>query len=612
MAAPDIPPSRPVLEALPTILRDTTFIAAYGQWNFNECSGIKRGGIKCGRRFKEARIVNARSLYDKFSFLSQLPATEEFFGQFASFLVDSHCQDHIRGAEASFSTWKLTLASQELSPTLPSSSTGEVAPDISCLSLNDADPPLSSPASNRATCIQDPIKRKPVPARVPSIHRLSRASFQEGDDTYASFNAKESCAASDPGSEHDSAVAIESVSEKLSTLKVTPSEIVDPNEQDETSEAVLDERIFQLGNLTIQRKGSVRDPTPFMKEMYRHLTKRQQAEGIVYVLAHKTQPGLYKIGFSTLSAEKRLGQANNCYAVNTEIIHKTKGHFFAAEKAEQLAHKALRHYNRILTDCEQCQGRQTHKEWFRVSRETVIQTVEAMERFVKLPGYELHEGGDWKLSKAVHEQMSKVTAESIVQSMTSVEEVSVELQTSDGPTLKVNSTTRITRSIAVAEIQSKAAEVSHAVAEIEPSIEREENEVSGGPKKVREFARIAGRAIGSGWKETKRKTNERLQGFRSRESTPEADGYSPSVGSGGRERSSSGADNVRHAIMGMLWATVPEDIKVEQSQERQQDRAIRLIAALKKSAGAWFSDIGNEFKRGYSEASTLPETKVAS
>ncbi|RYO94250.1 hypothetical protein DL763_004136 [Monosporascus cannonballus] len=164
------------------------------------------------------------------------------------------------------------------------------------------------------------------------------------------------------------------------------------------------ERIFDPGLASLQRKGSLRNHAPVFSEIHKPLTSAQKEYGIVYVLGHKIEKGLFKIGWTRVTAEERLNQAGNCYGFNAEILHETRGGpFFAESKAEKFAQTVLRHHNLTIVECERCGG--GHREWFRAPKEMVVETVEIMETFVRLPAYESKDGQTWRLSDAAYEMI---------------------------------------------------------------------------------------------------------------------------------------------------------------------------------------------------------------
>ncbi|KAL6890816.1 hypothetical protein GGI43DRAFT_414864 [Trichoderma evansii] len=171
----------------------------------------------------------------------------------------------------------------------------------------------------------------------------------------------------------------------------------------EENDAVREKVIDGLGIIGLQRNGSLRDHSPVFQVINSHPTEDKMREGVVYILQHKDNPSLFKIGWSSKSAEERLKQPNNCYGINTKVIYETK-RFIGAPHAEKIAQVILRHANIRVLSCEQCKG--GHREWFSAQRETVRQTVTQVEEFVQMPAYTLQDG-EYKLSPEAYSRVVK-------------------------------------------------------------------------------------------------------------------------------------------------------------------------------------------------------------
>lgn len=155
----------------------------------------------------------------------------------------------------------------------------------------------------------------------------------------------------------------------------------------------------------LRRQVSLRDRSPLMQEIYRHLTLTDQKPGVVYILEHVQIPELWKIGWTGRSAEERLGDHDNCYGKAARVLYQTEGGSFSgAYKAEKLAHAFLRENNLDVTECDRC-GK-GHTEWFRGPEGKVRGAVTLMENLVKLPGYELRDG-KMRLSAEIHALIDK-------------------------------------------------------------------------------------------------------------------------------------------------------------------------------------------------------------
>lgn len=169
----------------------------------------------------------------------------------------------------------------------------------------------------------------------------------------------------------------------------------------EEDDSAREKTVRGLGIISLQRNGSLRDHSPVFQVINSHPTADKMREGVVYVLEHKDNPSLFKIGWSSKSAEERLKQPNNCYGVNTKVIYETQ-RFSGAPHAEKLAQVILRHANIRVLSCEMCKG--GHREWFSAQRETVRQTVKQVEEFVQMPAYTLQDG-EYKLSPEAYSRV---------------------------------------------------------------------------------------------------------------------------------------------------------------------------------------------------------------
>lgn len=158
-----------------------------------------------------------------------------------------------------------------------------------------------------------------------------------------------------------------------------------------------------LGIIGIQRTRSLRDHSPVFQVINSHPTQQKMKEGVVYILEHKKNPSLFKIGWSSKSAKERLRQPKNCYGINTKIVYETK-RFIGAPQAERIAQVILRHVNIRVSECFKCQGE--HREWFAAPRETVHETVMHVEEFLQMPAYTL-QNKVYKLSPEVYDRVVK-------------------------------------------------------------------------------------------------------------------------------------------------------------------------------------------------------------
>jgi hypothetical protein len=154
-----------------------------------------------------------------------------------------------------------------------------------------------------------------------------------------------------------------------------------------------------LGIIGIRRTPSLRDHSSVFKVINSHPTPAKMQEGVVYILHHKRNRSLFKIGWSSKSAEERQRQSGNCYGKNTKVFYETK-RIVGAPQAERIAQVILQHANIPVSQCVICGG--GHREWFSAPRKTIKDTVLQVEKFLQMPAYTLQDG-EYKLSPEVYE-----------------------------------------------------------------------------------------------------------------------------------------------------------------------------------------------------------------
>lgn len=356
------------------LLGPTPFVAPKPPWQFDKCSGRTKSFLRCNSHTSGKNEVTASSLYMQLCQEELSPESEQCLGLLEKLIGISHCRHHRIDAVAALEKWKKTNSTP-----LPA----DKAPAVNDVQAMDDDKP---PSLCVITQVADTVLSKSDTA----------------DDTASKVMVT-------------AHVHVEEIADDISTTTISVSSEEDTPEKEQTTEKHFDtastpdgsEKINGLGWASLQRKGSIRDNSPIFTEMHAALSPMQQEYGILYVLEHDTQEGLFKIGWTRMTAEKRLNQANNCFKHNSTPIYETRdGPFFAALKAEKLTQLALRQHNIRISVCEKCGG--GHKEWFKASRDSVLETVQAMETFVKLPAYELVDG-QWKLSGPAYDNVVKVS-----------------------------------------------------------------------------------------------------------------------------------------------------------------------------------------------------------
>ncbi|KAL7967501.1 hypothetical protein HDV63DRAFT_136069 [Trichoderma sp. SZMC 28014] len=145
------------------------------------------------------------------------------------------------------------------------------------------------------------------------------------------------------------------------------------------------------GEITFPNAGKEKDNLKILKTMEHPVPAASMAqEGVVYIYKHNSLSGIFKIGFSTMSAEERHKQRGNCYGVDTTPLWETE-RFVGARQAEKIVHTALAAENFHVTGCRLCPGnkRRKHTEWFLTSEEQALDKVKGAESWLRLPAYTL-------------------------------------------------------------------------------------------------------------------------------------------------------------------------------------------------------------------------------
>ncbi|KAG7414181.1 hypothetical protein ACKAV7_007741 [Fusarium commune] len=169
----------------------------------------------------------------------------------------------------------------------------------------------------------------------------------------------------------------------------------------------------QFGELGIKRNGTLSDKSAIIRELRKPLTHAQAREGKVYVLKHKEEKDMFKIGWTATTVNTSLSRPNNCYGASCETkpIYESHNLFNGARKAHRLAHLFLRDINVRVNKCKKC-GK-GHKDWFEGREEAIVGTVKVMEGFLRRPAYELKEKRELSdEGKAMVKNMCNVTLES--------------------------------------------------------------------------------------------------------------------------------------------------------------------------------------------------------
>ncbi|RYP65665.1 hypothetical protein DL769_006244 [Monosporascus sp. CRB-8-3] len=561
----------PVFKKLITILQGIDVCPNPEDWEFEDCPAKATSTKKPCLKSPKGR-EKAKGLCSHFRVMKECPETEEFFDQLREFLTASHCWVHGPKAVESFEKWKKIRAT-----TVPSS-----ADRPPMISDDDHD---GTPTSLHAAATAQPMDSVLGKAKQPELTSETN---------------------------HNAYVHVETVTDGISTMAITAAGQIDVIDNHGNAGVATAERIIRLGLASLQRKGSLRNHAPVFSEIHKPLTSVQKLDGIVYVLQHKFEKGLFKIGWTRGTAEERLNQAGNCFGSNAEILHQTRGGpFFAASKAEKLAQTVLRHHNLTITECEQCGG--GHREWFRAPREMVVETVETMETFVRLPAYESKDGQTWKLSDAAYEMirtMCEFSTARLRSAITIIERHSID-EPPEG--LSTQLKPEPVGHVAETAVPPRSQESDEGMEGKNPSATTDAVDSGKGAngarrpigadaaRKARKMVRKAGELkdrVGQLWN-------------RSREGTPELEGDDKTENLGTGNKSGSGTGDVKDAVIGVFWSLFPEDIRAQESNMNSKEprRGVSWVKTLKHEFKAIITDFEVEWKREKEEGRERPGSK---
>ncbi|KAK4060868.1 uncharacterized protein Triagg1_10560 [Trichoderma aggressivum f. europaeum] len=448
----------PVFRELADILRYTDVCPNPQDSDFETCRAKRVDGGRCRNPpCRREERWHVHSLLPELREISEFPDAESFYDKMETFITYSHCKRwHRQRALDAFAEWKrerilnkstsrqrpTPVARQRLSanlssrstPSVQSFSTSTIEPITeAALQLVPSTPTRFVPSSASATSDDDSsfvdsiAESRSVSSNTTFMSSLPNTPQRNG--TISRFNI-EDVAEEESVTEvvpEDSIVIEDIVYEEVAVVQEVVAKeetvrdnIIVPNigqeddieistglnttisEREDSHER--DDNVIQgLGITGIQRSGSIRDHSPVFQVISCHPTPEKMKEGVIYILEHQENPSLFKIGWSSKSAEERLHHPNNCYGINTKIIYETK-RFIGAPQAERIAQVILRHVNIRVLECFNCQG--GHREWFIAPRETVRETVMQVKEFLQMPAYTL-QNGEYKLSLEAYDRVVK-------------------------------------------------------------------------------------------------------------------------------------------------------------------------------------------------------------
>ena len=549
MATTQTPAGHPVLKHLLGIHGTMEHCLKPNTLALGSCLGLTVSSKRCGNPPPGRNDANA--FLDDVRGMETWPNTDNFIARIEEFIKDAYCRHHVGKIVNAFVVWK--------AKTMPT---------------------IGSPADTTAT----------VGGGNEGVHGISAGNTHVEANHEAGVSQRVEDVSIEPVVSQFTAMSVSTTTHTVTSRDLSVSHI-------EAS------RIRGLGMAELARKGSVRDGSKIFSEMHKPLTPIQQKEGIVYVLRNTAKNNLFKIGFSTTTAEDRLNQNGNCLKTNAdvEILYETHGGpFFAAHKAERLAQTVLKNHNLLIKKCDKCEG--GHKEWFQAPEKVVMNAVQSMEGFVRLPAYVEAADGDWKLSDAGFK---------VVKAMCHLDLVKLEvfLAESNSSTIKEENevfTSQVQRETVVATSEEPV--IPPASPHSKDSLRGESTSAATSPLSGREAGRYSRRSFGTaaavvGKTIFKTAQTIRSQGgetlYRWRGGTPDTDGAQDN---GIQEpRSESGGPNtLGNVIADILWSVMPEDAsggKRDDAKVPVMQRGVSWTTKVKQNLRSQFEDYEKEWNR---------------
>ncbi|PON26248.1 hypothetical protein TGAM01_v204724 [Trichoderma gamsii] len=412
----------PVFQALSEIQRSTDVCPHPQDSDYKTCrTKTIRGGRCRNRPCRKDERWHTPSLLLEFQNMTECPTTQSFYDRMKTFVTYTHCKGKHRDKVLdAFEAWKRIHAIDELfserssTPSADLLETSTAQPiTAAALQLLPSTPARSIKVSDYATSddgssfVESTADTRSVTSNTTYMTSLPNTPMRNGtisrfdteyvaeeeyvgepsdeEDVFIDDKNDEKATQEDAhhdifeeakdGALRDNTIAPyikqerdgEKIRDSTFTTKINATssekghsdgrEHVEEGDNDEEEE---DTAIKGLGIIGIRRTLSLRDHSPVFQVINSHPTNPKMKEGVVYILEHEKNPSLFKIGWSSKSAEERMQQPGNCYGKNTQIFYETK-RFAGAPQAERIAQVILRHANIRVSECFYCHG--GHREW---------------------------------------------------------------------------------------------------------------------------------------------------------------------------------------------------------------------------------------------------------
>jgi hypothetical protein len=370
--------NQPVLQELAAILLVPTLLEDVKDFFSNQCLGITEKGCRCKRSLGVTKYQTSMALWSQFGLMEDCIVTEQLKEQIQTFIQNAHCKQHIDKSVIKYEAWLVDHGAKKGLSVSLSTPTESSNPDPSLASFSH-DSTMTITEPDETSRMEDTLEiEDDMGIKVEAVTQVFSAMAVTDNKVKA-------------------AAVVVTITKVVAAT--TENDIKTTGAQNSTSE-VLPQRIKGLGTVSLlRRKDSLRSPASYYEKVYSNLDLSEQELGVIYILRHKTE-NLFKIGYTKYSSSKRRSMGKRCNADNSESIYQSpQGHFFAARKAEKIAHLLLRQHNVMVEDCVTCGG--GHKEWFCAAEKEILRVVKAVEAFVRLPAYfDCPIEKQWKLTDA--------------------------------------------------------------------------------------------------------------------------------------------------------------------------------------------------------------------
>jgi hypothetical protein len=387
-ATPNCVFSAPIFVEIKTLL-DTTcddpWRPPYKQCLWTVYGGPKKGGGRCGNRLGKKDEDRLSKLVADLIDMAACPPSDDFYNNVKYYLENTHCSEHNHHVVDKFHRWKADRLSPALISVRPTRLNGGRSRQMS------AEDCTSEYVSMKLRL----RKQRPGVSNLyrPTTPTMSDDSGPETEDDASSDSSYAPSGYSTESGENESTPA---TSPEATPMKEKGKIIDRTYDVSGKSRLKKSASVEESGadNHTLAYPFTVTDPASrrvnhLISPMISSIVDIMESGfnpskiGKVYVLSHKSYPGLYKVGYTSQKTRKRIGD-DLCNRVGAKKIYETE-EFRGARKVELLVHHSFKHKRLPINSCGYCNA--NHTEWFDVGEEDAVSCVKAWMAYVKSPVY---------------------------------------------------------------------------------------------------------------------------------------------------------------------------------------------------------------------------------